>query len=154
MKPVTMEDLVGTRVLIHLHREAFEFLDVQGIDDPQFVARVLGFDSFGLWVENPRFCITPIYTDDGAYIPPEQRAEVCYRAIVLLQWAYIETILQFPDRPTFGTSLNASEIGFKLTTKLAPAQPASGKRPAGAAAAPGKPAASVKPGKSKGAKRG
>jgi hypothetical protein len=156
MKPVTMEDLVGTKALVSLHPEAFEILDVQGIDDPQFVARVLGFDSFGLWVENPRYCTTPVYDDEGAYIEPEDRGEVCHRAVVLLQWPFIKTILQFPDRPTFGTSLNASEIGFKLAVPIVPAPAAgTGKRRlavAKAAAGTGSAAAGAKS-KSKGGKR-
>ena len=169
-----MEDLVGTKALISLQPEAFQLLDVQGIDDPQFVARVLGFDSFGLWVENPRYCTTPVYDDEGNYIEPESRGEVCHRAVVLLQWAYIKTILQFPDRPTFGTSLNASEIGFKLQASGALGAPAHSRLAAAklesAPAAPAAPAAAkplprragvktlkstpVKPGKTKGAKRG
>lgn len=170
MGNVTMENVVGTRVLIHLQPEAFEVLDVQGIEDRHFVARVLGFDTFGLWIENPNYCITPVYTDDGDYIAPEQRAEICHRAVVLLQWGYIQTILQFPDRPTYGATLNTSEIGFKL--QLPAAQPAvSAARPAHTAAkskskppakpvAPAKPKGAAKPGvelknnRAKGAKRG
>jgi hypothetical protein len=170
MGNVTMENVVGTRVLIHLQPEAFEVLDVQGIEDRHFVARVLGFDTFGLWVENPNYCITPVYTDEGEYILPEQRGEVCHRAVVLLQWGYIQTILQFPDRPTYGSTLNASEIGFKLQLPLAgaavalaqparaagkgkastPAKPVGPAKPKG----PAKPGVELKSSKAKGAKRG
>jgi hypothetical protein len=86
--------------------------------------------------------------------------------VVLLQWPYLKTILQFPDRPTFGTSLNASEIGFKLNLPassgpLSVTGPLSGTpaKPQAAKAAPAaKPATagktSAKPNKTKGAKRG
>jgi hypothetical protein len=175
MASVTMENVVGTRVLIHLQPEAFEVLDVQGIEEPSFVARVLGYDTFGLWVENTNYCVTPVYTDDGAYIPPEERGEVCHRAVVLLQWGYIQTILQFPDRPTYGATLNASEIGFKLRLpvpsvtgaaaavapssaparkpKVRPAEPAKPKTPA-VPKKPGSRVTAAKTTKMKGAKRG
>jgi hypothetical protein len=114
MKAMTMEDLVGARVLIHLHPELFQALDVQGIEERQFVARVLGIDGFGVWVENPRYCTTPTYSDEGDYIEIADRKEICHRAAVLLQWSYIQTILHFPDRLTFGATLGESEIGFHV----------------------------------------
>ncbi len=110
---ITMETVLGTRVLVHLHREAYELLSVQGIESERFVAMVLGLDSFGLWIENPSYCTIPVYDDQGAYIPPEKRAEVCHRAAVLIQWGYIQTILQFPDRMNYRPGVDETEIGFR-----------------------------------------
>ena len=111
---ITMEDVVGTKVLIHLHRTAFESLrSVQGFDSEKFVARVVGLDGFGLWIENPQYRTVPVYSDEGEYIPPEKRSEVIHRAAVLLQWSMIQTILQFPDRPAFSGGEDEIEIGFK-----------------------------------------
>lgn len=111
---ITMEDVVGTKVLIHLHREAFESLRaVQGIDSEKFVARVVGLDGFGLWIENPQYKVVPVYDDDGNYIPPENRKEMSHRAAFLLQFGAIQTIIQFPDRPSFTGSEDEVEIGFK-----------------------------------------
>lgn len=156
-----MENTVGTRVLIHLQPEAFMLMDVQGIDEPQFVARVLGYDNFGLWVENPNYCTTPVYTDEGEYIPPEERGEICHRAVTLLQWSAIQTILQFPDRPTYGSTLNASEIGFRRYQAESGAKSKAKPRAAGRSkvavktAAAGKAAVAAKTtSKSKGARRG
>jgi hypothetical protein len=112
-RPITMEDVVGTKVLIKLHRQAYETLDVQGVESEKFVARVVGLDSFGLWIENPGYTTIPVYDDDGNYIPPEDRAEVVHRAVFLLQWPYIQTIMQFPDRPAYRGGVDEAEIGFK-----------------------------------------
>jgi len=97
-----------------LHRHAFESLkDVQGIESEKFVAQVVGLDGFGLWIENPQHRTTPVYSDEGEYIPPEEREEVVYRAAILLQWSAILTVLQFPDRPAFSAGEDEVEIGFK-----------------------------------------
>jgi hypothetical protein len=112
----SMEDVIGNKVIIQLHRQAYEMLDLQGIESEKFVARVTGVDSFGLWIENPHYTTTPVYDDDGDYIPPEDRQEQVHRAIVLLQWPYVQTILQFPERTSFQGSEDEVEIGF--TAKL------------------------------------
>jgi hypothetical protein len=52
---------------------------------------------------------------------------VVHRAVVLLQWPYIQTVLQFPDRPAFRAGVDEVEIGFK--SKLSPAPPASSAEP-------------------------
>ena len=111
---ITMDDVVGTKVLIVLHRQAFEALkNVQGIESEKFVAQVVGLDGFGLWIENPHYKTVPVYSDEGDYIPPENREEVNHRAAILLQWGSIQTILQFPDRPAFSGGEDEVEIGFK-----------------------------------------
>ena len=111
---ITMEDVVGTKVLVHLHREAFEALRaVQGIDSEKFVAYVVGLDGFGLWIENPQYKVVPVYDDDGNYIPPEDRKEMSHRATFLLQFSAIQTIIQFPDRSSFTGGEDEVEIGFK-----------------------------------------
>ncbi len=109
----SMENVIGNKVIIQLHRQAYEMLDLQGIESEKFVARVSGVDSFGLWIENPSYTTTPVYDDAGEYIPPEDREEQVHRAIVLLQWPYIQTILQFPERTSFQGSEDEVEIGFK-----------------------------------------
>jgi hypothetical protein len=112
-----MDQVVGSKVVIKLHRQAYEMLDLQGIESEKFVARVVGVDAFGLWVENPAYTTIPVYTDDGEYIPPEERSEITHRAVFLLQWPYIQTIMQFPDRPAYRGSVDESEIGFKAMVK-------------------------------------
>jgi hypothetical protein len=109
-----MENVIGTKVLIKLHRQAYEMLDLQGVDSEKFIARVLGVDSFGLWIENPNYTTIPVYDDADNYIPPEAREPAVHRAAVLLMWPYIQTLMQFPDRPAFRAGVNESEIGFKV----------------------------------------
>ena len=99
-------------MLIHLHRQAYEMLNIQGVDSEKFVAQVLGVDSFGLWIENPNYTTIPVYDDNDKYIPPEERKEIKHLAAVLLQWPYIKTVLQFPDRPAYRAGVDESEIGF------------------------------------------
>lgn len=108
-----MENVIGNKVLIHLHRQAYEMLQLQGVDSEKFIARVVGVDGFGMWIENPNYTTIPVYDDDGQYIPPEQRNPVSHRAIVLLMWPYIQTIMQFPDRVSFQAGVDEGEIGFK-----------------------------------------
>ena len=110
---ITMQNVVGAKVLIHLHRQAYEMLSLQGVDSEKFVARVVGVDSFGLWIENPHYTTIPVYTDHDEYIPPEDRREVEHRAVILLQWPYVQTILQFPERKAFRAGVDEVEIGFK-----------------------------------------
>lgn len=120
-QPLSMEHVVGSKVLIKLHRQAYEMLDLQGVDSEKFVARVLGVDSFGMWIENPNYTTIQVYDDNDNYIPPEERKPVAHRAAILLMWPYIQTIMQFPDRPAFRAGLDESEIGFK--TKLPKGEP-------------------------------
>ena len=111
--PITMEHVIGNKVLIVLHKQAYDLLSIQGIDSEKFVARVTGVDNFGMWIENPNYTTTPVYTDEGEYIPPEDRREVTYCAVMLLQWSFIQTILQFPDRPAYRGGADEGEIGFR-----------------------------------------
>lgn len=106
--------VVGSRVQILLHKPAFEALHLQGVESERFVARVLGTDTYGLWVENPNYCSVPVYADDGEYIPPEERAEVCDRAVILIKWDHVLTIMQFPDREHFQPEpADSRPMGFR-----------------------------------------
>jgi hypothetical protein len=113
---LTMENVVGGKVLLQLHPQAYEMLALQGVDSEKFIAKVVGVDGFGLWIENPNYCTVPVYDDNGEYIPPEKRSEVCYRAVVLIQWSFVQTIIQFPDRESFRAGVDEQEIGFKRHT--------------------------------------
>lgn len=118
-----MENVVGSKVLLQLHPQAFEMLALQGVDSEKFIAKVVGVDGFGLWIENPNYCTVPVYDDNGEYIPPENRAEVCYRAVVLIQWSFIQTLTQFPDRASFSAGVDEQEIGFKRHMPHAEGEP-------------------------------
>lgn len=112
-----MQNVVGSKVLIQLHRQAYEVLELKGVDSEKFVARVVGIDQWGMWIDNPSYTTTPVYTDEGEYIPPEKRQEVTHRAVVLLMWPYIQTVTQFPERPAYTAGVDESEIGFTAKVK-------------------------------------
>ncbi len=110
---LTMEDVVGTKVLIQLNREAFELLDLPGVYSEKFAANVTGLDELGMWIEHPNYKVVPVFDDQDAYIAPENRIEESHRAVVLIRWDYIHTVIQFPERRGWRAGANESDIGFK-----------------------------------------
>ena len=66
-----MSDIIGTKVMVLFH--SAKGLENLGIDADSKYCRVVGFDNFGLWVENPNYEETPIRGPDGALIPPDER---------------------------------------------------------------------------------
>jgi hypothetical protein len=116
---INVESMVGSKVMIQLHRQAYDTLELQGVESERFVARIAGLDGFGVWIENPNFCTVPTYDDNGEYIEPEQRQQICDRAVILIMWPNIQTILQFPDRAHYRGETPSSEIGFRA--RLQPA---------------------------------
>jgi len=109
---INLDSFVGSRVQIVLNNEAYSTLNLQGIPGPKFYAKILGYDSIGLWIENPHYCITPAYDAEGNYIPPEQRKEECHQAAVLILWGYIQSIIAFPDVADFMPEEPEHLIGF------------------------------------------
>jgi len=107
-----MEDCLGRRVRIILYKEAFAQLTIDGVNAPQFYARVQGYDSLGLWLENPTFCIMPAYDADGKYIPPGERQEECHRAVFLLPWRVVQSVIAFPDIEEVTPEEEEELIGF------------------------------------------
>ena len=113
---LTMVDVVGTKVLIQIDREAFELLDLPGVYSERFAADVTGIDEHGMWIEHPNYRVIPIYDATDGYIPPEQRREESHRAVVLIRWDFILTVIQFPERGGWRAGANESEIGFRPST--------------------------------------
>ena len=110
---INVESMVGSKVMIQLHRQAYDTLELQGVESERFVARVAGMDGFGVWIENPNFCTVPTYDDNGNYIEPSDRQQICDRAVILIMWPNIQTIMQFPDRAEYAGDTPQSEIGFR-----------------------------------------
>jgi hypothetical protein len=110
---ISVESMVGSKVMIQLHRQAYDTLELQGVESERFVARVAGIDGFGVWIENPNFCTVPVYDDNGEYIDPDKRQQVCDRAVILIMWPNIQTIMQFPDRAEYRGETPETEIGFR-----------------------------------------
>jgi hypothetical protein len=123
---------------------------------------VVGLDGFGLWIENPSYCTVPTYTDEGEYIEPEHRREICDRAVILILWSYVQTVMQFPDRQNYRADHPETEIGFRARLQPASVVPTEltpiGVPPLDAAAVNGKLLTASEAGKKgkgkKGGKRG
>lgn len=112
-KMINVDELVGRQVLMMLKPEAFKSLDIQGLSSPKFYATISGFDSFGIWIEDQGFGITAAYDEDGKFIPAPKRKEKVYRAHVLIQWAFIQSMIYIPDRQGMpGAAEDESRIGF------------------------------------------
>jgi len=109
---VSIDDLVGRQVMVHMHAQAFTDLNIQGFQTPRFRAVVLGMDNLGLWIEHPEYKIMPVYDDEGEYIPPGERKEIVHRAAILLLWATIKTIVFFPDMEAVVPTEDVPVIGF------------------------------------------
>lgn len=107
-----MEDCLGRRVRIVLYKEAFGQIEIEGITSQKFYARVLGYDSIGLWLENPNYCIMPAYDPGGNYIPPDERKEECHRSAFLLPWRVVQSVIAFPDVEEVTPEEEEELIGF------------------------------------------
>jgi len=109
---VSIDDLVGRQVMVHMHGQAFTDLNLQGFQAPRFRAVVLGMDNLGLWIEHPEYKMLPVYNDAGEYISPGERQEVVHRAAILLMWSTIKTIVFFPDLEVVVPTEDVPVIGF------------------------------------------
>jgi len=109
---VSIDDLVGRQVMVHMHTQAFSDLNIQGFQAPRFRAVILGMDNLGLWIEHPEYRIMPVYDDKGEYIPPGERKETVHRAAILLMWNTIKTIVFFPDQEAVLPTEDVPVIGF------------------------------------------
>ncbi len=81
-----------------------------GIKEAQFHARVVGVDSFGVWIENPKWEFERLRDDDGQIIPPEKRRKEVHLTNILLFWPSIVSIMTCPEREAFDVR-EAKEIG-------------------------------------------
>lgn len=111
-KPTTLETLIGSTVLVSLSQQAYQMLDLQGVDTHKFYAKVVGFDQLGLWIENPMYITVPTHTLEGDLIRVEQRKAETHVAHILIQWSAIMTIAYFPGRVGFAPSERVGTIGF------------------------------------------
>ena len=93
--------------------EELRALDLPGVYSEKFAADVTGLDELGMWIEHPNYKVVPVYDQQETYIPPEQRREESHRAVILVRWDYIATVIQFPERTGWRAGADESDIGFK-----------------------------------------
>jgi len=96
---IEIERLMNDKVMIVLVNH--DGLGKIGIADNSFYAKIVGFDRIGLWIENPEFTTTRVRDEEGNIIPVEKRKKETYLANILLPWANIRSIVQFPSREGF-----------------------------------------------------
>jgi hypothetical protein len=93
-------DTVGRKVMVLFHSS--KGLEPLGIDDRTKYCRIVGYDQFGLWIENPSYEETPVRDDAGTLIPPDQRRRRTYVAHILIPWGNVRSIVSFPERKAQG----------------------------------------------------
>jgi hypothetical protein len=98
---MTIEEIINKTVMLMVFQA--DGLDAAGIKDKRFYAKVVGRDSIGIWIENPKLETTRVRDDNGTLIPPAQRQHEEHRAYVLVPWGNIRSVVHFPDREGFDT---------------------------------------------------
>jgi hypothetical protein len=108
---VTIDDAVNKTVMLIIFSS--EGLEAAGIKEKKFYAKIVGRDSIGLWIENPKLETTRVRNDNGAIIPPDRRQLEEHVAHVLIPWGNIRSVVHFPNREGFDTAVDeeASALG-------------------------------------------
>lgn len=108
---MTIDEAINKMVMLIVF--STEGLEGVGIKDKKFYAKIVGRDSIGLWIENPKVETTRVRDDHGAIIPPSRRHLEEYLAYVLLPWGNIRSLVHFPTREGFDTAEDeeASALG-------------------------------------------
>ena len=106
--PVKTDEIIGQRAYFRIRQH--EEMAFFGIREPQFHARVVGLDGFGVWIENPQWEFTRLRDDEGKIIPPEERRKEVHLTHILIFWSNIISIMTCPGREGFDVH-EAKEIG-------------------------------------------
>ena len=98
---MTIDEIMNKTVMLMVFQS--EGLDPAGIKEKKFYAKVVGRDSIGLWIENPKLETTRVRDDKGILIPPEKRQHEENLAYILSPWCNIRSVVHFPMREGFDT---------------------------------------------------
>ena len=111
---MTIDDTINSTVMMMIFHH--EGLEAAGIKERKFYAKVVGRDSIGLWIENPKMETTRVRFDNGLLIPPDQRQHEEHLAYVLIPWGNIRSVAHFPAREDFDNTEDeeASALGSGL----------------------------------------
>ncbi|MGE3537193.1 MAG: hypothetical protein AB7N91_07095 [Candidatus Tectimicrobiota bacterium] len=96
---MTIDDAVNKTVMLVIFSN--EGLEAAGIKEKKFYAKIVGRDSIGLWIENPKLETTRIRDENGAIIPPGKRQLEEHLAHVLIPWGNLRSVVHFPTRQGF-----------------------------------------------------
>src|SRR5262245_4977710 len=102
---VTIDDAVNKTVMLILFTS--DGLEAAGIKEKKFYAKIVGRDSIGLWIENPKLETTRVRDDNGAIIPPDRRQLEDHVAHVLIPWANIRALVYLPMRQEYHIAQSA-----------------------------------------------
>ncbi len=80
--------------------------------DDWLIAKMINSDSYGVWLENPRYRRKITQKTDGRQVPADEQTEEKTIAHMLIRWEYIASIIACPNETTLGTE-DAKTIGFK-----------------------------------------
>lgn len=111
---MTIDDAVNKMVMLLIF--SHEGLEAAGIKEKRFYAKIVGRDSIGLWIENPKLETTRVRDDNGSIIPPNRRQLEEHVAHVLLPWGNIRSVVHFPTRQGFDKAEDeeASALGHGM----------------------------------------
>jgi hypothetical protein len=98
---MTIDEIINKTVMFMIFNH--EGLEPAGIKERKFYAKVVGRDSLGLWIENPKLETTRMRNDHGSIIPPELRKHEEHLAYILIPWGNIRSLVHFPARQGFDT---------------------------------------------------
>ena len=98
---MTIDEIMNKTVMLMVFQS--EGLDPAGIKEKKFYAKVVGRDSIGLWIENPKLETTRVRDDKGILIPPEKRQHEENVAYILIPWGSFRSVVDFPMREGFDT---------------------------------------------------
>jgi hypothetical protein len=93
---MTIDEIINKIALFILFNH--EGLESAGIKERKFYAKVVGRDSIGIWIENPKLETTRMRDEQGYIIPPEQRKHEEHVAHILIPWGNIRSVVHFPLR--------------------------------------------------------
>ncbi len=96
---MTIDDIINKTVMFMLFNH--EGLEPAGIKERKFYAKVVGRDSIGVWIENPKLETTRVRDEHGFIIPPEHRQHEEHVAHILIPWGNIRSVVHFPMRRDF-----------------------------------------------------
>ena len=99
---MTIDEIMNKSVMLMIFQN--DGFDAAGIKEKKFYAKVVGRDSIGLWIENPKLETTRVRDENGAIISPEKREHEEHLAYVLIPWGNIRSVVHFPDREGFDTA--------------------------------------------------
>ncbi len=94
-----IEDIVNDIVLVAL--TGGEELHTVGIPNDKFYAKVLGYDEFGIWFDNPNFEIVISEDETGKPLPADKVSREVITSTIHIKWHYIASIVHFPEREGF-----------------------------------------------------